>query len=703
MPATRVRVLLATLLLAVLPVSAGLTAAASMSATAATTEGETEAAGALALSIAPADSGIVRPEGTVAVRLVATNFSITATPAGTADLRIAAETPADGRTLAAWFGDAETDARPRVVATAALPALDPGSSAVIDLSVPAESAGFAGPWGPRLVDVVAAAESGPLGSARSALVWVPEGANPGRTTTTAAIPLTTPGVETGLLSSDDLEVLTAPSGLLVRALEAVAGRPVAIGIDPRIIASIRILGSSAPESAVAFLDRLALVPNDTFALAWADADPIATVQARGVALPEPEGPGSALDPALLSDDAIAGSPAIGAGATESPEPTTSATPSPSPEAPPALARLAAWPHDLENVVWPREGTVTAESLAVLGEAGAGAVIVGSSNLAADPGLVGRAGGVRVLRSDDALSHAARAAVAATSDHQSQGALARVSALLAASSAADATAVPLMTLSRDRLGNSLRLSELLGAIEALPWAHGGSLAAAAGASGPAIGVIDGPLGEARLLDVSRMLDAEAADRVFARVAVTPSLVTDERRLELLAALSLGWGEQSTTAAEGFLEASSQLRSSVQIVESSTITLLTDRTSLPVTVQNGLDVPIRVFVRVDAATAQLLVEDRRVETLVEPRSQTRALVPVQSLTNGEVDITVSLLDDENRVVGEQTSVLLNLQAGWETAAVVVLAVAIGGLFAFGLARDIRRRRSRRAERAAERSAP
>ena len=46
--------------------------------------------------------------------------------------------------------------------------------------------------------------------------------------------------------------------------------------------------------------------------------------------------------------------------------------------------------------------------------------------------------------------------------------------------------------------------------------------------------------------------------------------------------------------------------------------------------------------------------------------------------------------------ETSVLLNLQAGWETAAIVVMAILVGGLLAFGLSRDIRRRlRARRGE--------
>lgn len=695
-PATRVRALLSTLLIGALGLAIGV-AGHSSSPAAASARGD-EATSGLVITVAPAESGIVRPAGALSVRAVATNSSTEATPAGIATLAIAAGEPAGADRLAAWFGEGDTGVRPASVATAAVPALEPGSSSAIDLAVAADAVAFGGAWGPRLVEVTVQAGESVLGTARSAVVWTPDGTSPAPSTTLTVIPLTAPGFDDAFLAADDLAVLTAPGGVLVRTLEAVAGRPVAIGVDPRIIASIRALGTAAPESATAFLDRLALIPNDTFALAWADADPIATAQARGVPLPPVEGAGTAVDASVLDGGVDEQSSEDAAGSD--PSPSTSAEPaSPTPtpsrlaEEAPTAAELSAWPHDLDAVAWPREGSATAAALDVLEESGGETVILGRSSLDADPGLVGRTGGLRVVRADDSLSRAARDAAAATTEQEWQAAFARVSALIAASSTADASPASLIAFGRERLGNSLRLVELLGAIEALPWSRGGSLVAAIEASRPPeVGIVDAQPSEERLLEVARMLDAEAADRVFAEIALEPTSITDARRLELLAALSLGWGDESSAAAARFLTASSELRSSVQIVEGP-ILLLADRSSLPVTVQNGLDVPVRVFVRVDAATGQLRVEDRTVEALVEPQSQTRALVPVQSLTNGEVEITVSLIDGESRAIGSPTTVLLNLQAGWETAAVVVLAVLVVGLFAFGLARDIRRRRTRR----------
>ncbi|MFP5289626.1 MAG: DUF6049 family protein [Actinomycetes bacterium] len=702
-PASPVRALLRPLLTALLVL---LVAAPSATATAASgplamTTHEAGMTG-LQLTVAPLGSGIVDPDSPLEVRVVATNLSTAVTPAGAASLSIAAGAPADSATLAAWFGESDADVRPTAVASAAVPALEPGSSATVELRAEPDAVGFAGAWGPRVIEVAIAGEGRVLSSARSAVVWVPEGTTPPTATVAAAVPLTAPGFDGAFIPAEDLAVLTAPGGLLVRTLDAVAGRAVAIGVDPRVIASIRILGTTAPESAIAFLDRLALVPNDTFALAWADADPLATAHARGIPLPPVEGAGGAIDPSVLGGlvvqvgGADGGDPAPSDAPDASPSASASPSPSDAPDAVPTLAELSAWPHDIDDVAWPREGTASAGALGVLAAGGTRTAIIGSDNLDGGTGLVARVGDLRVLRSDDALSRAARDAVAATTEQEWQGAAARVSALIAASSAADAAVVPFITLSRERLGNSLRLLDLLGAIEALPWARGGGLATASAASGPEIGVVDAAIAEERLVDVGRMLDAETADRAFAEVAVEPALITDERRLELLAALSLGWDEEAGAAATHFVEASQELRTGVQIVEGSTITLLSDRTSLPVTVQNALDVAIRVFVRVDSSTGRLLVEDRRVETIVEPQSQTRALVPVQSLTNGEVPITVSLIDASDRPVGQSTSVLLNLQAGWETAAIVVMAILVGGLLAFGLSRDIRRRlRARRGE--------
>ena len=85
-----------------------------------------------------------------------------------------------------------------------------------------------------------------------------------------------PADDDRLLDAETLTTYTAPGGLLTRQLDAVVGTTVAIGLDPMIVASIRVLGTAAPAVGA----RLPRAPgdwsNEVFLLAYADADPAVT-------------------------------------------------------------------------------------------------------------------------------------------------------------------------------------------------------------------------------------------------------------------------------------------------------------------------------------------------------------------------------------------------------------------------------------------
>lgn len=637
---------------------------------------------ALDVVAAPSATGVVRPGEPLSVRVTVSNPSRQPTGEIALTLAIDGARSVDPAELSAWF-EAGTDggedgSEGRAVAAATLSSLDPGASAVLDLIVPVSDTVLSGSFGPRLASV--RAEAGETGGGltvetdRTAVVWVPDTAAVPIASTTFVAAITTPGETAAVLSAEQLERYTGEAGALSRTLDAVAGRPVLLAIDPRIIASIRLLGDQAPASAVAFLARLEAAPNDSVLLPWADADPVATISAASTPLPLPEGAG-----------------VLTAGSTEG---DATPSPSPTPEQSITLDELSAWPTTIAGLAWAEPGAITADSIAVLAEQGTSVLIAPGSSLD-DDDPVQQLSDVRVLRADDALSAAARDASLAASQQRFDRAMARVSALLAASAEAQPGIPALIALGRDRLAGSDRLLDTIAQTVALPWSTGTS--ASEVLARPAVDgvIIERALDAERADAIRAALTAEADDRLFATIAVTPEAITDVRRLELLAALSVGWGERSVEALQRFVSSSVALRSSVQVVESSAITLLADRASLPVTVQNDLDVPVRVFVRVEPDTAQLRVVDPRVETLVEPRSQTRALVPVESLTNGQVNITVTVRDSENRVVGSPTRVALNLQAGWETAGTIAVAIALVLLLTVGIARDIRKRQRRRAE--------
>lgn len=639
-------------------ISIGLAASAASSPVSATTTttGELQ----VTMLAAPAASGIARPGEPLSVRVTITNDGTTTTPELTLALDIEGNGPAAPVALEQWLAGEATLTDARTAASATLSPIDPGSSAVLDLIVPADRAAASGAFGPRLVEVTASAGTDRVATEQTAIVWVPADTVPPTSRTVFVAPLSTPRVSEGLLDAETLALLTADTGDLSRQLSAVAGRPVMVAIDPRIIASIRLLGANAPASATAFLERLAAIPNETALLPWADADPVAALAGGGV-IPLPEG--------------VSGPAAADQGGDAAGGPTD-------------LAAAIAWPASLTDLLW-IENTLPADLLGGLADAGARALIVPSTALAGRE-VAQQGDGLRLVRADAALATAAREASTASSQQRYDRAIARVSALLAAHAASEVDALAVIALGRDQLPSSDRLIDTIARTVSLPWSSASTVSTAL--TGPATDatVIGEPIDEQLQAAVAGAFAAETADRAFSAIATDAARITDPRRLELLAALSLGWGDDAISALSGFVDESQRLRAAVRVAESSAITLLADRVSLPVTVQNDLDVPVRVYVQVDPDSTQLRVLDSRVEVLVEPRSQTRALVPVESLTNGQVGITVSLRDATGNPVGDATRVSLNLQAGWETAGTIAFGVGVVVLLVVGISRDIRKRR-------------
>jgi hypothetical protein len=155
---------------------------------------------------------------------------------------------------------------------------------------------------------------------------------------------------------------------------------------------------------------------------------------------------------------------------------------------------------------------------------------------------------------------------------------------------------------------------------------------------------------------------------------------------------GW----VSAVQGFTDMSLKIRNSVRIVKSSSITLWADRASLPVTITNELTQAVTVYVTVRPLTPLLKVEDSFVEVTIEPLSQRKATVPVQSLSNGIVELEITLHDNVGQTVGDLTYVRTTVQAGWETPVTISFGVAVVIVFALGVVRTIvRRRRARSSE--------
>lgn len=491
------------------------------------------------------------------------------------------------------------------------------------------------------------------------------------------VPIVAPPSEQPFLDSTTLEQYTSAQGVLTRELNAAYGKPVTLAIDPRIIASIRLLGSSAPPSATAWLERLSLAPNPSFALAWADAD--ATVMTQGGAgeVLRPESLDFAIDPALFA--------------------ATDQTPAPSSPTVPTSDEVLDWPYTLTGIAWPRDDSVVAADIPLIAASGYDTVLLSSGNVSRDAstGAVASLDGAGAVVSDVAVSAALRSATTALLPEEWSAALADLSnSLAAASRVQSGTPTVVATFDRSVPASGNRLGELLDTLAADPTVSLIPLSSALTASSPPASIVDMPQPVDRVSRAGQMIAGGSAERSFATVASQPTLITSERRLQLLTLFSTQWlGDPQgwPTAADAFTTDSIDLRNAVRIVKSSNFLLVADNDQyLPIAVDNKLDQPATVYVTVRSTSGLLAIDDSRVKLEIEANAQGKVNVPVRSLSNGVVDVDVSLTSPAGVAIGTTTTSSVNVQAGWETPIVVAIAIAVVLVFGFGLVRTVLRRR-------------
>ena len=505
--------------------------------------------------------------------------------------------------------------------------------------------------------------------------------------------LSAPERKTGFIDPIQLAAYTSEFGLLTRQLDQVINRAVVIGIDPSILASIRILGSLAPPSALAWLDRLENATNETFPLAWADSDLTAPLQAGSDALLLPESIAFAIDPARFP------TPVEPAPATATPEPTPSIDPGVG--LLPTLESLVAWDYTIASIAWPRLNSVTSADLAVL-DRSFDTTILSSANVGDTGARTARAtvAHAQVLVSDDSLSTLFSTTVGAVLDEDWQSSMAELTNALdsVATTSADSASV-LITLDRQIATSDLDLGPTIDALASSGNVRVTGIAELLHTALRTTTIVEFPGEHAAMASVKKLLLDELADREFAQIADDPALITGQRRLDLLATLSNSWATNPygwERAIIDYRTASTALRNQVKIVKSSTITLWADRGSLPVTVSNELDQAVTVYVRVRPITPLLKVEDSFVAVTVEPGSQRKAAIPVESLSNGTVDLAVTVNAVSGKQIGPTTYVRTSVQAGWETPFTIVVGIIVVLIFALGIIRTIvRRRRAARAD--------
>ena len=506
------------------------------------------------------------------------------------------------------------------------------------------------------------------------------------------VPLTVRPTATGLIDATTLAAYTAPLGVLTRQLDAVIGTPAVIGLDPMILASIKVLGTAAPASATSWLERLRTSGNEVFALAYADADLAALARADVLKLRDPVNFTFAIDPRNF-----------GPSATASPSPNPSANPTEPPDipgTPPPLptdaAEVLAWSYTLTSIAWPSDNTVVGGDLADLATGGYRDVVLSSGNVSATASAYVDLPGIHGIVADAGITSLVRDAVYSSSAAGPQEALDRVNTALSGMAAVSPGRSVVATLDRRWPLGALNLHALFADLAAQTSVTAVGLTSVLAGAHPAATIVDEPGDSARTAQVGSAVQAITAEARFATVATDPTAVTAPRRLSLLALLAVSWlrgtddwAAQVTT----FVADSRTLIGSVHIVASSDLVVGSGATNIPVTVSNALTVPILVYVNVESPSSVLQVRAQNVPLTVEPGSSNKAAIPVAALTNGQVDTAITLTSASGVPIGEPDFVSVDLHPGWESVGTAVAIALLVLIFGGGITRNIVKRRAAR----------
>lgn len=700
--------------LVVAPVSTDLASAATASsATTHLADPAAADAGKATISVAPAHRGIVQRDQDLTLSVTVTNDTDTALPAGTAEFDIF-RSVSTRDVLAEWLADTTTTGYLGApMDSVDIPEVPAHRSVTIDsveiVSGNVALGGYSSFGARRIAAEYTAGET--FAVARSAITWYPDFEQV-PVSVSVAMPVTVPKSTDGILSAAVLAAATSVDGTLTQQLDAAEDHNVAVAVDPRIIASIRILGENAPSAATAWLQRLEALRNETFALPYADADVTGLRQAGSDGILAP----ISLDQSVKSENfpgAETPAPTPTATPGQPSGPSSTATPSDdattdagsgtseTTETLPTTEQLLDFPYSMDSIAWPADGTVTAADLTALQRADKDTTIVSSGNTSAGANATISAsekiGDDHVLVSDQSMSSLLRDAATAPDRQSWSSAMSELTATLATSARDGGTTGPiLLTLGRDWPSDSTRLSQTLDALESTAWVAPADLSTTSKAVAGSLTLNSASTGADRIAQLKRLVQGEQGLSAFATILDTPTELTAPARLRLLALASNAWrgdDEGLTAAVDARTAAWAKQTTEVGIVDSSSLTLLGDRSSLPVSIRNSSDYPVTVHLAVQPSNSALRIVRNDIVVEIQPDSSTRATVPVQSVANGKVELTMSLSSPTGVAVAQPATVELNVQAQWETVITAAAAVALIAIFGFGIFRSIRKRIRRR----------
>jgi hypothetical protein len=639
------------------------------------------------LTLVPAGNGTLQPGTDLAVSVALANNSGGATAESSVALAIGDQPLADRAALTAWIAGARDGVALREVGTTTLAATATGASTSGQVTVSAADPELAArPAGVYPIVATATVNGLPLVSTSTVVIPGPASG----TRVGIVVPITAPPTTRGLLTSDELLALTAADGALTAQLDAVAGTPAILAIDPAIPAAIRVLGDATPGPARAWLDRLLALPNSRFALQFGDADLATQIQA-GLAQP--------LEPTSLVSYLPAGTVSPTGGATATPD--AGSTP-----LVPDLATLTDIGGARSGVYWPVGGTAGTAVVAALGALGTPdtPTLTMVPSVTTTAGAGGSRVGARVdspwaalLAYDSAISDLLRSAA---DDPDTAGRNASLAAVTAHLALTDASAPVLVTVDRgeDRTRAGLRaaIEAAAGAPGTVPATLGDVLLAPVSGS---VEVTDIPADPARVADLSGLLvDAPALDR-FATILDDPALLTGRERAEVLQLMGAGW---QADAAAGQAAVAAHRAATVTTLDSvgilaSDVNLLSYGADYRPYVRNDLPWPVTVTLVARPDDARLIMQTRTDAPDLPADTNTRVVIPVEAqIANGQVNVDMHLVSPTGEPIGAPLNIAVEVHADWENIGLGILGGLLAIFLGVGILRTVlRRRAAKRAE--------
>ncbi|MFS0713389.1 DUF6049 family protein [Microbacterium sp. 2P01SA-2] len=637
--------------------------------------------GIASLIAAPANGGLVETGADAVISVDQRNASPRALPAGTVSVALSRTALTSQQAVTDWLrpGDDTDESLPvfEEVARADVAELSAGDERATNVSISATEKDLVG-LAPGVYPV---SVSAPGGSSRT-VITVPRGDAPARSAT-VVVPITAGARTSGLLTATELGELTGEDGALSGALDAVAGTSAVLAVDPAIVASIRVLGSSAPATATGWLASLMALPNERFALQFGDAD-LATQVHAGLTTPlEPTTLAPYADPANFS--ATAGSTA--------------------PAAVPDLRQLLAVgtiANTVADVFWPASGTAGPDVVTTIdAQAGADAdalTLVPSDTVSGGDGGVRAAAGDAGLLVYDRTVSAELARVAAASDDAPvrSAELAAATAQVALSGEGPIVA----TIDRPATSSRTAIRTAITAVTGSPGATATSLIDLRSAAAAQVTVADIPADADRVGALQRFLADEERLATFATALVEPAQLTARERTAILQLIGDAWLTEPTAWAAAVAQHEENTESTldaVGIANPGTINFLATSAPIPVTVRNDLPWPVSLVLFAETGDPRLIVQET---TVVEAGAQqnTRVDVPVEArVGSGETTLSLQLRSTAAVPIGAPEAIGLTVRAEWESVGITAVIVIVVVLIAGGIIRTILKLRRRRDDRA------